>query len=1101
MIKIKNFLALLLVLFSTFSYAQLPKPAYVGSKSYSAKGSGSAGNIGTINYTIPTGVTNKNRVMIISFAGERYNPGPGTNFFRILSNDYMDSYNLWGMSVNGNPVTYYVGGHVNYNSTTGIINTYQTWKGVAYAYTMPDNMTGTVPITFSNFRNPGTANDEIACVISVYENVKSVELYSGSNSSAFGSLYTGSQRIVPKGRTAQELMFIVNGSTTHQTDLTLSAGWTMDQFVKVQNVTSTAADGFSTNEHDGIAHIIGHRNGFSGTTSGSDIVTSASVTIAKSSTVANTQDNVSFHALLPFISPAVTGKVVTPTLSSGTGTDGGGLYVNVVDKSTGKVVAVATVDASGDFTIPAGNVMETMSYDYILSKNAGTFGSAAPAVALNTGWTTVAEGEGPFVADTTPDGIFTMTMKGTNVGSMRFAIIPTIDAVNDAYTDVLRGNTTASVILNDLLSDSPAAIGTTAGTVSISTVTDAAGTAGAWPAGFTLNANGTIAVGSAVTPGAYTLYYKICAQTAGAPCDVATVTLTVSDVLITCNTGTANIPPNGTLNLNGVTVTSVSTGFVSTYNYDLTSCGYATTSANALWVGRNSGNPGGVDNGPWETKLTFSRPVNNIVIVMNATGQASNEKFFFTSNSGAVSIASTSNCYTTIAGNQITSGLGAPNPTGVGNGGGGGIFMLTAPAAFTELTMSGLGGANGSMIGICYESINPDLCEITASNPDSDGDGISDFCDQDSDNDGILDTVECPSTELVTNGTFNSNTTGWTINAGWQWFSPGYVKNETIGATNHTIRQTIYNLDKVKGKIVPLTIKLGAQDAAISGIQSEGSTATLDIMLNGTVYATVTNGALRNNSNVTIKLENGAVSNFVPFGTLPVANGYNWQTFTLWIPYTGPATAELNFRMNAANDDWALDDISIAAMICDTDNDGIPNYLDLDSDGDGCPDAIEGAGSFTDSQLTTASGTIATQSINQNFGVAVDANGIPTEVGASGQGVGNSQNIMANDCTPICFNNPSVTGTGADTKVGITLLKRAGAENADNWPMVRKSGHIALESNTQGFVVTRMTTAQLTAIKDANNAVEGMMSYDTDAKCLKIYDGTDWKCFSTPSCP
>jgi hypothetical protein len=107
----------------------------------------------------------------------------------------------------------------------------------------------------------------------------------------------------------------------------------------------------------------------------------------------------------------------------------------------------------------------------------------------------------------------------------------------------------------------------------------------------------------------------------------------------------------------------------------------------------------------------------------------------------------------------------------------------------------------------------------------------------------------------------------------------------------------------------------------------------------------------------------------------------------------------------------------------------------------------------------------------------------------------------AGDPNCICFNTPSLTGTGTDTKVGITLLKRAGAQNADNWPMVRKSGHIALESNTQGLVVTRMTTAQLDAIKTANNAVEGMMSYDTDAKCLKIYDGTDWKCFNTPSCP
>jgi hypothetical protein len=112
-------------------------------------------------------------------------------------------------------------------------------------------------------------------------------------------------------------------------------------------------------------------------------------------------------------------------------------------------------------------------------------------------------------------------------------------------------------------------------------------------------------------------------------------------------------------------------------------------------------------------------------------------------------------------------------------------------------------------------------------------------------------------------------------------------------------------------------------------------------------------------------------------------------------------------------------------------------------------------------------------------------------------GTGYGRNIIP--CA--CYNDPKTGGFNNDTKVGITLLKRAGAQNADNWPMVRKSGHIALESNTQGFVVTRMTTAQLTAIKTANNAVEGMMSYDTDAKCLKIYDGTDWKCFNTPSCP
>ncbi|MCW3170760.1 hypothetical protein OMO38_19695 [Chryseobacterium sp. 09-1422] len=98
-----------------------------------------------------------------------------------------------------------------------------------------------------------------------------------------------------------------------------------------------------------------------------------------------------------------------------------------------------------------------------------------------------------------------------------------------------------------------------------------------------------------------------------------------------------------------------------------------------------------------------------------------------------------------------------------------------------------------------------------------------------------------------------------------------------------------------------------------------------------------------------------------------------------------------------------------------------------------------------------------------------------------------------------CFNDAATGGTNHDTKFGITLLKRAGVQNT-NWPLVRKSGHIALESNTKGFVLTRMTTAQLDAIKSAGNAVEGMISYDTTVNCLKIYSGGDWKCFNIPSC-
>lgn len=108
----------------------------------------------------------------------------------------------------------------------------------------------------------------------------------------------------------------------------------------------------------------------------------------------------------------------------------------------------------------------------------------------------------------------------------------------------------------------------------------------------------------------------------------------------------------------------------------------------------------------------------------------------------------------------------------------------------------------------------------------------------------------------------------------------------------------------------------------------------------------------------------------------------------------------------------------------------------------------------------------------------------------------NAVTVTINSC--VCYRDPINNGTGSETKMGITLLKRAGSNDPDNWPMVRKSGHIALESNTQGFVVTRMAKADLGNI---TNPQEGMMVYDTTDKCLKIYSDNAWKCFSTPACP
>ena len=112
---------------------------------------------------------------------------------------------------------------------------------------------------------------------------------------------------------------------------------------------------------------------------------------------------------------------------------------------------------------------------------------------------------------------------------------------------------------------------------------------------------------------------------------------------------------------------------------------------------------------------------------------------------------------------------------------------------------------------------------------------------------------------------------------------------------------------------------------------------------------------------------------------------------------------------------------------------------------------------------------------------------------------GNCNNIKSTDVFyPPCYEAPSGLGLGTDTKMGITLLSRAGNDDADKWPMVRKSGHIALESNSRGFVITRIAKANLGSI---NPPQEGMMVYDTTDKCLKLYSDGAWKCFSQSACP
>lgn len=159
--------------------------------------------------------------------------------------------------------------------------------------------------------------------------------------------------------------------------------------------------------------------------------------------------------------------------------------------------------------------------------------------------------------------------------------------------------------------------------------------------------------------------------------------------------GTANIPPSGTSTVNGVTITSSYIGDVKNHPYgSYPTCTSDIIGGTSLYVGQNSS---------WSLTLNFNKPVNNVVVLLAATGHTADENFIFNSNGGAVSIYSDSpsSCFSTINGNEILSGNGAPS------NGGGGRFRISAPSSFTSLTINGAGGGgqNGSLLGFCSSSI------------------------------------------------------------------------------------------------------------------------------------------------------------------------------------------------------------------------------------------------------------------------------------------------------------------------------------------------------------------------------------------------------------
>ncbi|WP_379964588.1 hypothetical protein [Epilithonimonas sp. UC225_85] len=408
---------------------------------------------------------------------------------------------------------------------------------------------------------------------------------------------------------------------------------------------------------------------------------------------------------------------------------------------------------------------------------------------------------------------------------------------------------------------------------------------------------------------------------------------------------------------------------------------------------------------------------------------------------------------------------------------------------------------------------------------DTDGDTIGNSQDLDSDNDGILDIFECPDSVVDVN--FSS--------------TDGTVTNFSAPAADLGFIFDVYTLDN------SFNLNINGTNLSTTKLEFQPDQTDNVRFLDGATYGSgsvpqiyqMTGSAAAPLVRIIIH-KNGAVNMYgskVGGGPLSPLQLYNGNAFNniVW-NQTGANTIQLTQAVVGATYITGRGN-GVKNGVCDPDGDGLSNQFDVDSDGDGCPDSIEGSETVKFDQVHSlslvstdtnyayrgqikvlANGT-ATGTPIQVVSKIAGANGVPELVnyavmntsgtagvadntdGTSdvGQGIGDSQNASVNSC--ICYKPVVTAGTALDTNQGITSLQRAGTIGS-NWPMVRKGAWTALEAKTKGFVPNRLTTAQITAIPAAS-LIEGMMVYNTTLDCLQINtDGTaaGWKCFNNQTC-
>ncbi|WP_158839079.1 T9SS type A sorting domain-containing protein [Polaribacter sp. L3A8] len=360
-------------------------------------------------------------------------------------------------------------------------------------------------------------------------------------------------------------------------------------------------------------------------------------------------------------------------------------------------------------------------------------------------------------------------------------------------------------------------------------------------------------------------------------------------------------------------------------------------------------------------------------------------------------------------------------------------------------------------------------------NGDTDNDGIPNFVDLDSDNDGIADIVEAGGVDTNGDGVVDYPISGdptSMIDLDNDGLDDNYDTTDTSGSTpSFTAGTPIANPD-TDGDGIKDALDLDADNDGIPDLIEAGG---VDTDGNGKVDSIDANGKLLNDT------DNDGFDDAVDgdIGQLGTDNNKDNA-----LVLTGTDT----------NNDGQPN----SYITGDTDGDGIPNHLDLDSDNDGITDIIEAGGTDTNKDgkvdAIVANGTLTNDTNNDGFddnvqnaplvttGSDTDNDGNPnsyTDGDADSDGIPNFIDIDAdNDGIPDNIEAQTTSGYIAPTGTTIADTNNNGVDDV-------------YEVSGIGFVPENTDNTDLPDYLDTDSDNDGILDIAENGHTANVVSGTD----------